>query len=283
MKRELTTILSIAGSDCTGGAGIQADIRAAAANGVFTMTAVTAVTAQNSHGVSAVYPVPPSILEAQLNDILEDVRPDAIKIGMLGSCENGETIARVLKNYRGIPVVIDPVMSSSAGGDLNSSTGQILELYLSKLFPIATVVTPNLIESELFLKQTTAKGGADSIEEFAGSLLRLFRSEAVVLKGGHSSGDILTDTLAYRSESGIVRFKTFCSRRISCKNLHGTGCVYSSLLASELAKGRDLSRAFTNASAMIKEFISDSTGYDFGSSDYGPLNTNDYSTKHIQI
>lgn len=277
-QKKLVTLLAIAGSDSTGGAGIQADIKAAAACGVYTATAVTAVTAQNSSGVSAIISVSPEILEAQLLAIAADVTPDAVKIGMIGSAENGAVIADFLKSLpSSTPVVIDPVLASSAGGDLADDKRKLADVMLSSLFPFSSVVTPNLNEALYFLGETESVISHDSIDKIAERLLSLFGCESVILKGGHLQGDLLVDTLV--SNQFQKNPKKYFSRRIECKNLHGTGCSYASVLASELAKGVPIENAFVKTSSFINETISRSTGYSFGNSAYGPLNILDYTLK----
>lgn len=273
MSRKLISILSIAGSDCTGGAGIQADIRAAAMRNVFASTAVTALTVQNSRGLKSLIPTSPDVLLAQLQSIFEDSRPNAIKIGMLGSIENGRTVVDFLRNRaQDIPIVVDPVMSATVGGDLSINPSEILDLYVDELCPLATVVTPNLKEVDKFgcLK--------DKIGSTADSLLDKLGCKAVVIKGGHSEGGIITDTLAMTALPESIVLNIVSASRIYCHNLHGTGCVYSSLLAAELAKGKEIAEAFRITSWQMKAIISQSSDYTLGNADYGPLNLFDYQT-----
>lgn len=273
MSRKLISILSIAGSDCAGGAGIQADIRAAAMRNVFASTAVTAVTVQNSQGLKALNPISPEALLAQIQCIFEDCRPNAIKIGMLGSIENGRTVVSFLRDYaKEIPIVVDPVMSATAGGHLSLNPSEIHDFYVHELCPLATVVTPNLQEVEKFGCRK------DNIGSTAECLLDKLGCKAVVIKGGHSQDAIITDTLAMPGLPGSIIMHMVSSSRISCHNLHGTGCVYSSLLASEIAKGKDISEAFKITSWQMKAIISQSCDYKLGNADYGPLNLFDYQT-----
>lgn len=273
MQRQLISILTIAGSDCSGGAGIQADIRAAALRGVFATTAVTAVTVQNSHGLTDMIVTKPSAVIGQMKAIFEDSPPMAIKIGMIGSLENGRAIATFLKEYcRDIAIVIDPVMKASAGGTLSADKDHIIGFYVNDLFPLATIVTPNLEEAECF--------GAYKGDEAAKAtlLLKKFKCRGVVLKGGHSAGNLITDTLAEYAADDVIVMHSVTASRENCRNLHGTGCTFSSILAAELAKGSNISEAFRTASWTLKGIISDSSGYSLGNSGYGPLNLFNYRT-----
>lgn len=277
MQRQLISIMSIAGSDCSGGAGIQADIRAAAARGVFATTAVTAVTIQNSHGLSEVVVMDPDTVTGQMNSVFEDSRPMAVKIGMLGSIGNGMAVADFLREHgEEIPIVVDPVMKASAGGALAQKADDIANFYANILCPLATVVTPNLDEA------ITLGGKGNTQEELATSLLGVLKCRAVVLKGGHANGNLLTDVLAIRRNHGYMEVMTVTASKVDCHNLHGTGCTYSSILAAELAKGRTIEEAFHTSSWLMKGFISESASYSLGNSLYGPLNLFNYHTNIIK-
>lgn len=276
MQRQLISILSIAGSDCSGGAGIQADIRAAALRGVFATTAVTAVTVQNSHGLNEIVVMNPTTVINQIKAVFQDSIPKAIKIGMIGTLENGRVIASFLREYcQDIPIVIDPVVKASAGGDLSTDTGHIVDFYISELCPLATIVTPNLDEAKRF----GANRGNEV--ETAHALLKILQCRSVVLKGGHSSEDMITDTLAERAADNSILTSSVTASKENCHNLHGTGCTFSSILAAELAKGRSISESFLSASWILKGIISDSSGYFLGKSEYGPLNIFNYQTSII--
>ena len=257
MARSLKTLLSIAASDCSGGAGVQADIRAGLSLGLHVLTAVTGVTAQNSKSFKAMETMSPFMLESQLASIIEDAMPDAIKIGMIGSTRNLEIIAEFLKSLpERIPVVVDPVLKSTvASGALPEDEIETLSLlkgYKEKLFPLATVITPNLIEFKSFDDMSTS-------------------CKAYVLKGGHSDDDIITDTLYMEGNEF-----TYTHARMDCRNLHGTGCTFSSLLAGFLALGEPIEVAFQKTCAKMEEIISKSCDYSLGNSIYGPLNVNNY-------
>lgn len=265
MTEKLLSFLSIAGSDPTGGAGIQADIRVGTNLGLHVMTAITTVTVQNSHGLSAFQNISPSLLQRQLNAILQDVVPDAIKIGMVGSIDNIFTIVDFIDTLpQKVPVVVDPVMIASTGGSVFSNDGdkkgKLIEAYVDKLFPRATVITPNLKELEFFT-------GSRQIDE---STLQKLNCRAAVIKGGHTESDVIQDILLTKNEKLGVKHE-----RISCENLHGTGCVFSSLLAAYLAMGDSLKDAFVKTSRRIYIIISKSRQYMLGRSSYGPLNINE--------
>lgn len=269
MSKKLTTLLSIAASDPLGGAGIQADIRAGNLLGVHVVTVVTAVTSQNSKGFYKLGAVPVSLLESEIKAIFEEMVPDAIKIGMIGNLENLEFIADFLKDLKlDIPIVVDPVIKATATNrceDINDSE-RIKLLYLENIFPLTCVLTPNLPELKFFsgknLKDVT------DLKEF----LSFFEAKALLIKGGHSNEEEIEDILV--TDKDIIRLK---HPRIECKNLHGTGCVLSSLMASCLGLGYSVEKAFYVSSAKISEIISNSSDYSLGSSQYGPLNVSNYT------
>lgn len=276
MKKRLTTILSIAGSDCTAGAGIQADIKAAAACGVYATTVLTAVTSQNSTGVSQIFNLPADVVYSQLSAVFAEAKPDAIKIGMIGSLEIGQVVVRFIKKHANdIPIVVDPVMSATSGGNLNSNINEFADFYTNDLLPIVSVATPNLKEAGIFLRRNLS----DVDENTASQLLTLFKCNAVALKGGHCVGNEISDILATATPHGRHVFKTIKTARMDCDNLHGTGCTFASLLASQLAKGKPIQDAFENTGNMIRSFIKQSTGHILGHSSYGPLNTLGFSTQ----
>lgn len=250
MPKKLKTLLSIAGSDPTGGAGIQADIRAGISLGLHVMTVVTAVTAQNSLDFIDLGVVESHLVNAQLSAIKSEVIPDAIKIGMVGSEENLKIIAEYLLTLpREIPIVVDPVLKSSIGGKNLSIDEEIITLYQQLIFPLATVITPNLTEMEFVPKKFPQ-----------------------IIKGGHvKSSEFVIDCLLYGDK--ILSNKL---PKVNCKNLHGTGCIYSSLLASYLALGKTLEDAFYSTSENIHQIITRSCEYSMGESHYGPLNINNY-------
>lgn len=272
MTQPLITLLAIGGSDPCGGAGIQADIKAGSSLGVHVLTAVTTVTAQNSYKFDNSYPIPPEILEQQLGAVLEEVIPDAVKIGMLGSLENGEVISRFIKKLPdSVPIVVDPVLKASVGElSSDSSFEYILNFYESMILPYADAVTPNIPEADIFLKFNRLETIKDDMEK-AAALLKLWKTNAVILKGGHSEGDEISDYLADYLD-GVVIISKSSHKKIPCLNLHGTGCVYASLLAAFLSLGFPLHEAFLKTSERLHEIITESCNYSLGNSKYGPLN-----------
>ncbi|MCR5692008.1 MAG: bifunctional hydroxymethylpyrimidine kinase/phosphomethylpyrimidine kinase [Eubacterium sp.] len=237
----MKTALTIAGSDSSGGAGIQADLKTMTMHGVYAMSAITALTAQNTTGVTDIMEVTPEFLTAQLEAIFTDIYPDAIKTGMVASCQLIETIADNLKKYQAKNIVVDPVMVATSGARLISEDA--IETLKKELLPLATLVTPNIPEAEV-LSGMTIKNEEEMIaaaEKISGEY-----KCAVLCKGGHQVND--ANDLLFRQGS-YVWFK---GKRIDNPNTHGTGCTLSSAIASNLAKGQDLDQAVKNA----KDYIS---------------------------
>ncbi|QHE87541.1 bifunctional hydroxymethylpyrimidine kinase/phosphomethylpyrimidine kinase [Hydrogenophaga sp. BPS33] len=255
-------VLSIAGSDSGGGAGIQADLKTFAALGCYGMTAITALTAQNTLGVSGIHGVPPEMLKAQLSAVLDDIGVDAVKIGMLHAPDIVRTVAWALKHYGVKQVVLDPVMVATSGDRLIAA--DTVQVLVAELFPLATVVTPNLDEAALLLGRPI--GGAHELEAAARDLLAM-GTQAVLLKGGHLPGDTVTDLLL--SRSGEPR--RLSSPRIASRNTHGTGCTLSSAIASYLALGQPLEQAVAQARAYILQAIAQGADVYTGAG-HGPLN-----------
>lgn len=235
------TALSIAGSDCSGGAGIQADIKSMSANGVFAMSVITAITAQNTMGVFSVEDISPDMIKDQIRVIFEDISVDAIKIGMVSKVESIKAIAETLKYINDLPpIVLDPVMISKSGYKLLTDGAK--DTLIKELLPLATVITPNLPEAEEILecKITTVK----EMEEAAKKLIGL-GPKYVLVKGGHLDGEAID--ILYDGEEFIY----FEEKRIETKNTHGTGCTLSSAIAANLAKGIKITEAVKNS----KEYI----------------------------
>lgn len=237
----MKTALTIAGSDSSGGAGIQADIKTMTANGVYAMSAVTALTAQNTTGVTGIHEVDPEFLRAQLDAVFTDIRPDAVKIGMVSSSALIYVIADALEYYGAENIVVDPVMVATSGSRLIAEDA--ISALTERIFPMATVVTPNIPEAELLagMKIVTRD---DMVR--AASLIGCRHGCAVLCKGGHNIND--ADDLLYRGGTA----EWFYGRRISTSNTHGTGCTLSSALASNLAKGHSLPESVKRA----KDYIS---------------------------
>ena len=254
----MKTALSIAGSDSSGGAGIQADIKTMTMNGVYAMTAVTALTAQNTTGVSAIMESTPEFLKEQLDAIFQDIFPDAVKIGMVSSSELIHVIAERLNHYKARNIVIDPVMIATSGSALMKSDA--VEILTKELFPIASVVTPNIPEAQILAAMTITN--SEDMREAAKKIGTLYGC-AVLLKGGHSINDA-DDLLWENGEAHWIK-----GNRIDNPNTHGTGCTLSSAIAANLAKGCSLITAVQNA----KDYISDAlmAMLDLGKGS-GPLN-----------
>jgi len=241
MKDNMKTALTIAGSDSSGGAGIQADIKTMTANGVYAMSAVTALTAQNTTGVTAIMEVTPEFLAEQLDCIFTDIFPDAVKIGMVSSAELIETISEKLKFYSAKNIVVDPVMVSTSGSKLLRDDA--IETLKNRLIPLAALLTPNIPEASI-LSGVSIENEADMIK--AAEIISNEYGCAVLCKGGHSIND--ANDLLYHNH----KYKWFVGERIDNNNTHGTGCTLSSAIACGLAKGLDLERSIQ----LAKEYIS---------------------------
>lgn len=237
----MRTALSIAGSDSCGGAGIQADIKTMTMNGVYAMSAITALTAQNTTGVTAISESTPIFLRQQIDAVFEDIYPDAVKIGMVSSSELIEVIAERLRYYKAKNIVVDPVMVATSGSALIKTDA--VDTLMKELLPIATVITPNIPEAEL-LANTVIQNGEDMTK--AAKKIGDTYGCAVLLKGGHNVSDA-NDILYANGES-----RWFKEKRINNPNTHGTGCTLSSAIASNLAKGFNLEESVKRA----KEYIS---------------------------
>ena len=254
----MKTALTISGSDSSGGAGIQADIKTMTANGVFAMSAVTALTAQNTTGVTGIMEVSPEFLKEQIDCIFTDIRPDAVKIGMVSSAELIRAIAEKLKEYQAENIVVDPVMVATSGAKLISddAIGTLKEA----LLPMADILTPNIPEAEV-LSGMEVKTEEDMVKA-AEKISRTYHC-AVLLKGGHQLND--ANDLLCRGEE----HRWFYGKRIDNPNTHGTGCTLSSAIASNLAKGFDMETAVERAKAYISGALGAMLDLGKGS---GPMN-----------
>ena len=255
-------VLSIAGSDSGGGAGIQADLKTFAALGCYGMTAITALTAQNTVGVQGIHPVPAAFLKAQLQSVVEDIGVDAVKIGMLHAPEIVEVVAWAIDHYRLKNVVLDPVMVATSGDRLIAS--DTVQVLVRELFPRAALITPNLDEAALLLQQPIVD--ADGLDGAAEALLAM-GAQAVLLKGGHLPGDALVDVLLQPGQPML----RLTSTRIPSRNVHGTGCTLSSAIAAHLALGLGLVDAVQAARHFIRAAISEGAAVQTGQG-HGPLN-----------
>ena len=236
----MRTALTIAGSDSSGGAGIQADIKTMTMNGVFAMSAITALTAQNTTGVTDILEATPAFLEKELDAVFTDIFPDAVKIGMVSSAELITVIADKLRQYGARHVVVDPVMVATSGAKLLRSDA--IEVLKERLLPLAEVLTPNIPEAEI-LADMKIESPAD-METAARTICEKYGC-AVLCKGGHDLND--ANDLLWKDGKG----RWFNGRRIDNPNTHGTGCTLSSAIASNLAKGMELDAAVERAKAYI--------------------------------
>lgn len=254
----MKTALTIAGSDCSGGAGIQADIKTMISNGVYSMSVITALTAQNTLGIIDIFTVPSSFLEKQLHSIFTDIYPDSIKIGMIPSKEHAKIIYYFLKKYNAKNIVIDPVFSSSSGTKFNSD--ETIKAVSDYLFPISDLITPNIPESEK-LSNLKIKSSEDMITT-SKYIYETFNCP-VLCKGGHSLNKYSNDLLYNKSGP-----KWFLEKRINTQNTHGTGCTLSSAIASNLAKGYPLELSIEKAKKYLSIILSSNLNLGKGS---GPL------------
>ena len=254
----METALSIAGSDSSGGAGIQADIKTMTMNGVYAMSAITALTAQNTTGVRAIQEVSPAFLKAQIDAVFEDIFPDAVKIGMVASSDLIKVIAERLRFYEPGNIVVDPVMVATSGSSLMKTDA--VKTLCQELLPLAMVVTPNIPEAQILAEQEITDENdmltaAKAIGDRYGC--------AVLLKGGHSVSD--ANDLLYVDDE----FLWFYGKRIHNPNTHGTGCTLSSAIAANLAKGYGLEAAVERAKAYISGALAAMLDLGHGS---GPMN-----------
>lgn len=263
--KQYSKALTIAGSDSGGGAGIQADLKTFSALGCYGMSVITAITAQNTHTVSGIQAADTTIVEQQIDAILEDIGTDVIKIGMLFSADIIEAVTERLSVHKVKKIVLDPVMVSKSGDKLLKDDA--IETMVEKLFPLATLITPNIAEANVLTGMEIRS--EEQLEEAAE---RLFETGAqnILLKGGHLEGDESADLLFTR-ENGKTEKYRFTSERIKTKNTHGTGCTFSSAIAAYLAQDCELNEAVRFAKQYIKRAIEDGAGYTIGSG-HGPLN-----------
>lgn len=256
-------VLSIAGSDSGGGAGIQADLKTCAALGVYGMTAITAITAQNTQGVRAIHSVPPEVIAAQIDAVAGDIGVEAVKIGMLHAPEVAEAVAAALERHAFAQVVLDPVMVATSGSVLmEDSTVSVL---VKRLFPLASMITPNLDEAALLLGRKL-----ETVEQMRSAAyeLQAMGARAVLLKGGHLPGERVADVLLLENGEELV----MDDARIATRNTHGTGCALSSAIASYLALGEDLPDAVRMAREFVRKALEAGANVRTGGVGNGPLN-----------
>ncbi len=258
--KRLPRVLSIAGSDSCGGAGIQADLKTATALGAYAMTAITAVTVQDTKGVQETHLLPEGIVRAQILACLDDIGADAIKIGMLGSARIASAVADSLREYAlSIPVVLDPVLASTSGTALLDEMG--IRILRERLIPLATLVTPNLPEAELL---TGIACNDASGARRAGEALVAMGAKAALVKGGHRQDQMLVDMLV-----GTGTIMEIEHPRSPTPHTHGTGCTYAAAIAVGLAERRNLAEAVTRAHDFVYGAIMSAPGFGRG---HGPLN-----------
>ena len=267
-------VLTIAGSDCSGGAGIQADIKTISALGCYAASAITAITVQNTQGVTAVHAVPPEIVAGQIRAVMDDIKPKAVKIGMVNDAETIKAIADTLADYDIEHIVVDPVMVSTSGSKLMQDDA--IKVFIEKLLPMSTLITPNIYEAEILAgKKITDE---DSMNDVAGEILSK-GAEAVLIKGGHIEGDKKVDQL-YRAirktesrstELNMMIGDSFESETVETRNTHGTGCTLSAAIASNLAMGLGINKAIDKAKYWLTSALIAGADVEIGSG-HGPVN-----------
>lgn len=263
MKKKYFRVLTIAGSDSGGGAGIQADIKTISAMGCYVSSAITAVTVQNTLGVQAVHPIPLDILEGQIDAILSDIGADAIKIGMLHTSKVVNLVAEMIEKYGIRNVVLDPVMVSTSDHKLIEDDA--IESIKNRLIPLSRVITPNIPEAEIL---SGCKISSEQDFEQIAKKLSFNKSVSVLLKAGHLDNDCLVDYF-YNVEDNTITLLP--SKRVKTRNTHGTGCTLSSAFASALARGEDLTLAAKSAKKYIEQAIEFGAEYEIGHG-HGPVN-----------
>lgn len=263
-QKSYPIVLSIAGSDSSGGAGIQADLKTFSALGVYGATAITAITAQNTQGVHSQFALPPQIVYDQIVAVINDLHPSFIKIGMLANTDIVLAVAEALSNYS-IPIILDPVIVSSSGHRLLSLEAQ--DVIKEKLLPLSTLLTPNIPEMQAL---TNMPLSSLKEKELAAQRLMDYEVKAVLLKGGHEEGNTKTDILFSQSANGI-QSTLFSAATISTPNIHGTGCTLSSAITAFLARGLCLQQAISHAKDYITQAITAGSDIKIGHG-FGPVN-----------
>ena len=263
-------VLSIAGSDSSGGAGIQADLKTFSALGVYGATAITAITAQNTQGVNSQFALEPQMVYDQIAAVMDDIEPSVVKIGMLSNTAIVEAVAKALLDYRPSFIVLDPVIVSSTGHRLLSIEAQ--ETIKENLIPIADLLTPNIPEMKALTDSSLS-----SLEEKKEAAQHLFKlgAKAILLKGGHEEGDLKTDFLFYKgqqsTDNGQQTLSMFTSETVVTNNTHGTGCTLSSAIAAFIARGLSLEDAISEAKNYVTEAIRAGADINVGKG-IGPVN-----------
>ena len=262
-------VLSIAGSDSSGGAGIQADLKTFSALGVYGATAITAITAQNTQGVNSQFALEPQMVYDQIAAVMDDIEPSVVKIGMLSNTAIVEAVAKALHDYKPSFIILDPVIVSSTGHRLLSIEAQ--ETIKEKLIPIADLLTPNIPEMKALTDSSLS-----SLEEKKEAAQHLFNlgAKAILLKGGHEEGEMKTDVLfvsQQTTDNGQQTLSMFTSETVVTKNTHGTGCTLSSAIAAFIARGLSLEDAISEAKNYVTEAIRAGADINIGKG-IGPVN-----------
>ena len=260
--RQYCKVLTIAGSDSGGGAGIQADLKTFSSIGCYGMSVITALTAQNTQGVNAIHAVPPAFAVEQIEAVLSDIGADAIKIGMLYSAELIEAVAQALKKQGAQKIVLDPVMVAQSGDKLLQDDA--IEAIKENLMPLADVVTPNIPEASVLTGRSLNR--REDIESAAETLAK-YGSRSILIKGGHGDERKSTDLLFLAGEN---RFVSLEADRIETRNNHGTGCTLSSAIASYMAKGNDVEKSVQMAKEFMNHAIAAGAAYRIGHG-HGPV------------
>ena len=257
-----TIVLTIAGSDSSGGAGIQADIKAISALGSYAASVITSVTAQNTLGVQGIHPIPTDMVRQQIESVMDDLHPDAIKIGMVCDKDIARTIAECIRKYQPRWVVYDPVMVSTSGHKL--MTDDTIEVIEQELIPLASLITPNLHEACILLRKKIIREG--EMENCAGVLGKTYGC-SVLIKGGHLEEGEMCDVLYDAGEQRCFRYH---APKIESHNLHGTGCTLSSAIATKLSQGHSLKEAIALAKDYVTKAIDAAKNMQIGHG-HGPL------------
>ena len=257
------SVLTIAGSDCSGGAGIQADIKAISALGGYAASAITAVTVQNTVGVNAIHPIPADIVRGQIDAVMTDICPKAIKIGMINDVEIVKVIAEAIQTYHPQHVVFDPVMISTSGYKLIED--EAIDAIKKYLIPLATIITPNLNEAKVLYDKEL--NNIDDMKAAAKVLLGM-GCKSILIKGGHLEGNLMCDILQTDDHNEPYMF---CAQKVESRNTHGTGCTLSSAIATCLALGMELPDAVASAKDYVFHGIEQGKDIHIGEG-HGPLN-----------
>ncbi|OCK50021.1 bifunctional hydroxymethylpyrimidine kinase/phosphomethylpyrimidine kinase [Chryseobacterium sp. CBo1] len=261
-KYKYPSVLTIAGFDGSGGAGIQADIKTISALGCYATSVLTALPVQNTQGVRNIFPIPVEAVSEQIEAILDDIFPDAIKIGMVHTPELVETIVKTLAKYKKVPIVFDPVMVATSGHRLIEE--KTIETIIEKLFPISDIITPNMDEAAILAKMEVKN--LDDMK-IAGERIKELGCKNILLKGGHLETEMIT-SLLYNDQND---YQTFKSEKVDTKNTHGSGCTLSSAIASFIARGKSMDEAVAFAQYYVSEAVLKGSDVQTGKGN-GPLN-----------